>query len=294
MKTDAYSVAPLDIDNTTFHYRLDGRAAGRHPGAHAGRAGGTGNEFLTHARLFDYPDPRRLDLRASLRAGAGQWLVRTYRQRAAVTLLAVVDVSASMACGAPRKLDVAADFVTSMGDSAFRAGDTAGLLAFDSAARDDLFRPPRHSRLIGKAMGAQLRAAVPGGTPGCGALATLQPLAGREAMVFLVSDFHWPLEQVATALDLLVQARVVPLVLWGEQEMQPPAMQNFIRVRDAESGALRSLWLTPRLRRQWQEQLAERRRQLDLLFAARQIRPLYLTGRYDPAQLSQYFLAAEQ
>lgn len=288
-----FPAAPA-IADSTFHYRVDGRAGGRRPGAHAGRTGGSGNEFRDHARLFDHPDPRRLDLRASLRAGAGEWLVRTYRQRAAVTLLAVVDVSASMACGAPRKLDVAADFVASMGDSAFSAGDTAGLLAFDGETRDDLFQPPRHSRVIGTAMGAQLRAAEPGSTAGYGALATLQPLAGREAMVFLVSDFHWPLEQVAAALDLLVRAWVVPLVLWDEQEMQPPARQNFVRLRDAENGRVRSLWLTPRLRRQWQEHLAERRRQLDAVFAERQIRPLYLSGQYDPARLSQYFLEGQR
>lgn len=294
MKTDAHFPASQGIDDSTFHYQIDGRAAGRRPGSHAGRTGGSGNEFLAHARLFDHPDPRRLDVHASLRAGADEWLVRLYRQRAAVTLLAVVDVSASMACGVPRKCDVAADFVASMGDSAFSTGDMAGMLAFDSAARDDLFRPPRHSRVIGQDMALQLRAAVPGGTAGCGVLATLQPLAGREAMVFLVSDFHWPLEQVAAALDLLVQAWVVPLVLWSDEEMQPSAGHNFVRLRDAESGTLRSLWLTPRLRHQWLEHLAERRRQLDMLFAARHIRPLYVTGRYHPAQLTQYFLDGEQ
>ena len=290
MKTDPSLPMPPDINDTTFHYRVGGRADGRRPGAHAGRTGGTGNAFLAHARLFDHPDPRRLDLRASLRAGTNEWLVRTYRQRAAVTLLAVVDVSASMAYGSPRKLDVAADFVASMGDSAYQTGDTAGLLAFDSATREDLYQPPRHSRVIGQAMAAQLRAAAPARAPGCGVQAALQPLAGREALVFLVSDFHWPLKQVAAALDLLVRAWVVPLVLWDEQEMQPPALPHFVRLRDAESGALRSLWLTPRLRRQWQEQLAERRRQLDVLFAKRQLHPLYLTGHYDPIQLSQYFL----
>ena len=165
MKTDAYFSAPLEINDTTFHYRIDGRAGGRRPGAHAGRTGGAGNEFLAHARLFDHPDPRRLDLRASLRASPSEWLVRTYRQRAAVTLLAVVDVSASMARGVPRKLDVAADFVASLGDSAYRTGDSAGLLAFDGAVRDDLFWPPRHSRVIGQAMAAQLRTAVPARVP---------------------------------------------------------------------------------------------------------------------------------
>ena len=41
-----------------FRYRLPRRAGGQRPGSHRGTALGTGLEFLTHARLFDRPDPR--------------------------------------------------------------------------------------------------------------------------------------------------------------------------------------------------------------------------------------------
>lgn len=276
-----------------FHYKVEGRAGGRRPGAHAGRASGAGHEFLAHARLFDHPDPRRLDLRASLRAGGDEWLVRTHRQRAAVSLHAVVDVSASMACGTPRKLDIAATFVESIGSSAFKTGDAAGLCAFDGAARADLYRPAHLSRSTGPALGALVRAAAPAATPGCGLLAALQPLSGRQAMVFLISDFHWPLALMADALDLLASAWVVPVVLWDAGEIAPPASNAFVRLRDAETGSLRSLWLTPRLRRQWQEKIDQRRSALGALFATRNLRPLYISGRFDADAVSQYFIEGE-
>ncbi|KAB7631796.1 MxaS protein, partial [Verminephrobacter sp. Larva24] len=47
-----------------FHYRLPARAGGFRPGSHLGRSLGPGQEFATHVRLFDNPDPRRIDLRA--------------------------------------------------------------------------------------------------------------------------------------------------------------------------------------------------------------------------------------
>lgn len=284
------------MSDAVFHYRLGGRASSRRPGAHAGRVSGAGNEFLAHARLFDHPDPRRLDLRASLRGdpSGDNWLVRTHRQRAAIAMHAVVDVSASMACGSPRKLDVAADFVESMGASAFKTGDSAGMCAFDGSARHDLYQPARHSRMLGHLMGNALRAAEPARTPGCGLLGALQPLAGCEAMVFLVSDFHWPLAQMTAALDLLVRAWVVPLVIWDPTETAPPEANAFLRLRDAESGNLRALWLTPRLRRQWQARIDERRRQLDALFASRHLRPLYIDGRFDAAAISEYFIEGER
>ena len=273
-----------------FHYKVTGRVSGRRPGAHAGRASGAGNEFLAHARLFDHPDPRRLDLRASLRAGGDEWLVRTHRQRAAVPLQAVVDVSASMRCGTPRKLDVAAAFVESIGSSAFKTGDAAGLCAFDGAARNDLYRPAHLSRSTGAVLGALVRNAATAGTPGCGLLAALQPLTGRESIVFLISDFHWPLAITAQGLDLLASAWVVPVVLWDASEMAPPASNAFVRLRDAETGSLRSLWLTPRLRRQWQEKIDARRQALDALFATRNLRPLYVNGGFDADAVSQYFI----
>ena len=52
--------------------------------------------------LFHRPDPRRLDLRASLRTLNEGWLVRVNRQRAGIAVRAIVDVSASMTFGGHR------------------------------------------------------------------------------------------------------------------------------------------------------------------------------------------------
>jgi uncharacterized protein (DUF58 family) len=290
---------PIDAAMTieAFHYKVAGRAAGRRPGAHESRSNGAGNAFMAHARLFDHPDPRRLDLRASLRAGGGEWLVRTYRQRAAVAVYAVVDVSASMAYGTPPKLDIAAAFVESMGNSAFKTGDSAGLCAFDGAARDDLFRPAQHSRMIGPTLAGLLLQVMPGApraqAPGGGLKAALLALTGRQALVFILSDFHWPLEHTAEALDLLPNAWVVPVVIWDPSETTLPPSNAFMRLRDAETGKLRPIWLTPRLRRQWQERIALRRAELDALFATRDLRPLYVSGKFDAQAVSQYFIEGE-
>lgn len=112
-------------------------------------------------------------------------------------------------------------------------------------------------------------------------------------MVFLISDFHWPLALMAEALDLLASAWVVPVVLWDAGEVAPPASNAFVRLRDAETGRLRSLWLTPRLRRQWLEKIDQRRSALDALFATRNLRPLYVSGCFDADTVSQYFIEGE-
>ncbi len=307
-----------------FHYRLPNRVRGHRPGSHPGLTIGAGQEFVSHVSLYERADPRRLDLRASLRSLREGWLVRVNRQRAGVTVHALVDVSASMRFGAGSKGRMLGEFLESLGLSAFRAGDLLGMLAFDSRERPELFVPPRLGRGIGNLLrqrleefwagdaaeggrtagrsgaffgvaggsGAPSRAPVRGHASAAahGLELAAARLAGRDGLAFIVSDFHWPLDRLTAALDLLTHACVVPLILWDRAEIEPPAVNGFALLRDSESGAARTLWLRPRLRARWHEMVAQRREQLDGIFAARFIRPLYLEGTFDAEALSKYFL----
>jgi uncharacterized protein (DUF58 family) len=279
------------MDDIGFIYRIPGRSDAHRPGAHPASTNGAGNAFHSHARLFDHPDPRRLDVRASLRAGRGEWMVRAYRQRAAISIRLVVDVSASMHVGAPqRKLDIAARFAESAAYSASSVGDTVGMLAFDGAHREDLYVPATRSRGAGPSMRSALAACKPGRDAGCGLVDTARQLAGRRELVFLVSDFHWPLAALAEAMNMLSHAWVVPLVVWDPTEIAPPPLDGFVTLRDAETGAATPVWVNARLRQRWTGQVANRRHALDALFGARSLLPVYLHGSYDAQALSRYFL----
>lgn len=277
-----------------FHYRLPTRAAGARPGSHPGSSFGSGQQFAMHGRLFDYPDPRRLDLRASVRAARSEWLVRVHLQRVAVPVMVIVDVSASMHFGTRQtKLQVAADFVEALGYSAFRVGDRLGMLAFDAGERDDLFMPVRNGRGTGNLLAAMLRecvssAAGSAGIEGLRRCATR--LAGRQALVFVVSDFHWPLTHMPAVLDMLVHAWVVPMVVWDQAEILPPRTGPLLAVNDAESGEERMVWLRGGIRQRWLEGVARRRAELAGLFGTRGIRPFYVEGAFDPEAMSRYFL----
>ena len=263
--------------------------------------------------LYDYPDPRRLDLRASLRSLDKKWLVRVNRQRAGITAWALVDVSASMAFGSRRpKLEVVADFVEALGLSAFRVGDAAGLMAFDVAERSDLFIPARVSRGMGAMMSrAILETASAGpmarsqhareaharerhpGEAGGGLEAVASRLAGQQGLVFLVSDFHWPLDHLGIVLDYLAHTTVVPVVVWDPAETEPPTRNALASLHDAESGARRTIWVRPKLRDDWRRSVAERRAEINTLLATRNLHPFYMEGSFDADALSRYFFEAD-
>jgi hypothetical protein len=288
-----------------FHYRLPGRVSGQRPGSHRGSSIGAGQEFVAHMSLFQRPDPRRLDLRASLRTLNEDWLVRVNRHRAGVAVRAIVDVSASMTFGSQRpKLHVVADFLEALGLSAFRLGDAVGMMAFDASERSDLFMPARVSRGMGAIMASAVRAvadaseqralmARAGQTTGGGLEEAASHLAGQQGLVFLVSDFHWTLASLNSVLDLLAHASVVPVVVWDPAETAPPKRNALASLRDAESGARRTLWVRPKLRQDWLEGVVRRRAEINSLFASRGIRPFYMEGSFNADALSRYFFEAE-
>jgi hypothetical protein len=274
-----------------FHYRLPGRAVGWRPGSHRGVSLGMGQEFASHQRLLDWPDPRRLDLRASLRDLSGEWVVRVQRQRVGIAVHALVDVSASMRFGAPRtKQEIAVEFVDALGHSAFRVGDAAGLLAFDARTHDAWSVPARHGRGMGRLMADVLGACrgAAGGPEGLEDAARALP--ARPGLVFVVSDFHWPLARLGAALDALAHDQVVPLVVWSPAEVEPPAGDALALLEDLESGHRRTMWLRPRVREAWRGAVESRRAALASVFAARGMRPFFVVGGFDGDALSKHFL----
>jgi uncharacterized protein (DUF58 family) len=276
-----------------FHYRSPARVGGQRTGSHAGMALGHGLEFVGHQSLFARPDARRIDLRASVASVPPQWLVRVQRERVAMTVRLLVDVSASMRFGSPGKMQAVAEFVEALGHSAFRVGDAVGMVAFDRRERPELRIPGWRHRGMGELLATMLLQSQggAGGIEGLREAATL--LAGRSGIVFLVSDFHWPLAGLPAVLDLLAPAHVVPLVVWDPAEVEPPARDGLAMLADAESGSTRSFWLRPALRARWRDALARRRAELDAVFGARGLRPFYLQGGFDAQALSSHLLEGQ-
>ncbi|MBX2883235.1 MAG: hypothetical protein KTR32_25000 [Granulosicoccus sp.] len=276
-----------------FVYKMPGVAGGNRPGAHRSKSRGAGMSFIAHARLFDQPDPRRLDLRASVLNLHGDWLVRSYLQRSSIAIKAIVDVSESMRYGSPGKLQVAADFLQSLGQSAYGYGDAVSLLAFDHKFREDLFLPARTSRANGLTMATRVlesACAKHGDAAITGFSDALERVSGSSGLVFAVSDFHWPIDQLTRALDKLSTAVVVPLVIWDQSEIVPPPAGQWVSVNDIKSRRKRHLWMKQRTRDQWIDNIRLRRTQLCDAFEHHNCIPIFLNSRFDADILSRYFM----
>ena len=274
------------------HYRIGAAARGHFPGHHRSHGGDTGLEFRGHVPLLDAPDARRLDLHASLRNPFGDWLVRVHSQRMAIPVVVVADLSASMGFeGARRKVDVLADFVESLGWSAWRTGDRFGFVGCDERVDPALLVPPTRARGAGSALAATLRGLVLEGRSALGLRDAHRHLPRQRALVFLVSDFHLPLSDIADVLAGLAAHEVVPVVLWQAEEFGIAAERGLAEVIDPESGARRWVWWRPALRARWEAAREARRAALTTLFRARRLAPLVIEGAFDADAVTRHFHA---
>ena len=275
-----------------FSYRIQHPALGHFPGHHRSRAGDSGQEFRSHVPLHDAPDVRRIDLHASLRDPMGQWLARVASERKAVPVYAVADLSASMGfVGERRKLDVLADFTQSLAWSAWRTGDAFGFVGCDETVRTDWVQPLVRTRGAGHALAERLRSFEPSGRHAMGLGGAHRWLRRQRAMVFLLSDFHLPLEQLDALLASMAHHELVPVLLWDRAEFEPPARSNgrLGVLEDAETGQRRVLWLRRSVRERWQRQMTERRDALTALFRRHRLRPLVLLDGFDADAVTAHF-----
>ncbi len=273
----------------TFHYRLPTRTRGVLPGAHPGTQRGGGMEFRGHASLLAAPDPRRFDIAASLRDPFHRVMVRVYTQRGAVPVRVLADVSASMAfSGRCRKMDLLADFTESLALSATQSGDPIAFTGCDSDIREELVLPLTRSKAAGALITAKLRKLEPSGRNALGLFKAVAQTPPSRSLVFLVSDFHFSMDMLASLLAELALHTVVPVVLWDSAEGIAPRF-GIARIFDPETGAERMLLLRPALARRLQESVASRAQALTDCCARFGLTPLILRDRFEADAVTRYF-----
>jgi uncharacterized protein (DUF58 family) len=143
-------------------YRIIWRSRALRQGAHRSTHAGSGGVFRDLASLLEYRDPRRIDLRQTMRDPFGALHVRRFEERSQIGVTMLLDVSGSMGfSGAARKMAIAADLAQVFSASARRAGDTFALFSADETIREELCVAPQRSRAGEPQMVDAIRTYVP-------------------------------------------------------------------------------------------------------------------------------------
>ncbi|MES1924407.1 hypothetical protein [Salinisphaera sp. T31B1] len=283
-------------DAAEFVYRVRWAARGIRPGAHTSRHAGMGQLFSGYASLLDYPDPRRLDVRASVRDPFGMLYTRVYRQRTAISLIVIADLSSSMRFGAKQRY--IADCVACAARSAHACGDAFGFIGIGESSSGRPGRPRHQATYLApsfrpgaaQTLARQLAEPLPPGRTVDDIEAMAVRLPTRRALVLLLSDFHWQPPRLERMLALLSRHDVVPVVLWDPREHASLPRTGLLSLFDPETGRRRMLFMRRALAERWRDAYAERRAHLVRCFHRSGRPPLFAGERFRPGAFTDYFL----
>lgn len=273
-----------------FHYRVTFATRDPRPGYHRSTVSGAGFEFSGHVPLNAASDARRLDIRASLTRPFRDWVARRHRQRGVVDVWLIADLSASIGFrGARDKAETLAQLTAAAGYSAWRTGDRFGFVGCAGTILRDWYLPPTRQAAIGTELARRLRAA-PLREVGAEALARAPAFVGtRRSLVLLASDWHLPMTVIDRTLAALARHDVVPIVLWDRRELDLGPTFGIARLRDPETGAVRTLVVRPSLRARMAEAVNRRRAQIEATCRKHGRRPVFLLDGFDVDAFTEHF-----
>lgn len=273
-----------------FTYHIGWRSNASRPGRHRSNQQGMGMEFRGHTTLLAYPDPRRIDVRQTIKDPLEQVYVRIFNQKSAIPIFALCDLSGSMRYGKQQsKLNIAADVIQSIAQSASHNGDPVGLIGFDDEIKEEWLctLSARPHWMIETA--ERLRNYHPGHSRQSALGDLVQLLPSTRSLIFLVSDFHMPLDTLEASLDLMMMHHIVPVVLWDSTEYTDLPDFGITSIVDPETGEKRTLFLRKSYKERILETFANRKKAIEDMFLRYDMQPFFVENSFDADALTDYF-----
>ena len=280
-------------------YRGHGLAQHQRLGRRRSRLRGEGLEFDQIKEHQVGEEIRRVNWSATARRGGSSLFVNSYYEDKSLTVMLLVDLSASMDFGSRRltKKTLAAELCASLAYSAFTCNDRIGLLGFTSEVA--CYLPPRQAphyqwsipetilEYDSTRTHANFWVAAQG----------LQQHLKHRALVFLLSDFLTDeADQLAQTLSWLRSKHdLINLRLSDPREMNLPSGPGRLLARDLETGKLIMYRFSRRNRRRMARIAEEYHQRLQALCQTLDITQLTVTPESNYGEdMTQMFLAPQR
>ena len=277
-------------ETSDFQYKIYGSSKSSRPGSHKSSERGSGMEFNRLVSLQQYPDPRRLDLRASIIDPYKRWLVREFKQKSSVSVFVIVDLSASVRFnGVQNGGNLISKILTSVMKSTRRYGDRFGLIGYDNEFRHDWFIPATQ-RVPLNFNTLDLQFSL--GKTGRGHKGLMEApnwLPKERCLIFLISDFHISLNLLSYFFSRTISHQVVPIILEDEVEHSGYDRFGFAFLSDSETRRRKLVLLTKKFKDSLKENYRKRDQQLLTICRQFNSMPVKILGDFDPKVLTEHF-----
>ena len=208
--------------------------SGGRPGDRRSRARGRGVELADFRPYTPGDDLRLVDWNVFARLE--QVLVRLFHEDRDLSLLVVVDASASMAFGSPRKADHAAELAACLAFLALRARDRVRVVVAGRRGTASASAKGEHTGALPLIVAA-LERAEPDGVAELATTLAAEAERGRVDQAIVLSDLLVEPDERTTILRRLarIAARPVLMHVLGDGELAPDLADGAVAI-DAESG----------------------------------------------------------
>jgi uncharacterized protein (DUF58 family) len=276
---------------TRIHYRIGWKPSGQQPGANRGLSAGIGDQLRAMVLLRDHPDPRRLDLRASIRDPFERLWVRDFTLNTAFKVIVLIDASASMGyVGTVNRLKVVEDITVQLAIAAYRSGDAFGVFAAHAQIVKSATLPPKINKSAWLWAQRNIAKMQPTGNSAAGLLGVIPQLPRRRSLVFIISDFRWPDAQYKQLLKGLNHHDVVPLMLQDPAEMTEMPKYGIASVKDMETGQTQFFWMRPALKSKIEQAHFQHIQRINAMSYRYGVKPFLVNGSFNSTHLNQYFM----
>jgi uncharacterized protein (DUF58 family) len=279
------------VKQSMIHYHIGWKPCGNQPGAKRGLNAGIGDQLRALVLLRDHPDPRRLDLRASMRDPFERLWVRDFYLNTAFKVIVLVDISASMGyVGMVNRMQVAEEITAQLAISAYRAGDAFGVFAANEKIQTSGVLPAKINRSAWVWVCKEFSKIKPQGKGVDGFFKVIPQLPLRRSLVFIISDFQWPNDQCHLLLKALNHHDVVPIVLKDPAETAEMPSRGIATIQDMETGQRKFVWLRAGLQEKIKAMVTQRALALNKVFSRYGTQPFIVDGHFNAAYLNRYFM----
>ncbi len=276
-----------------IHYHIRWRPSGHQPGAGHGVVPGAGDQLRSVVPLRDHPDPRRLDLRTSVRDPFENIWVRDFYLNSALKVIVLVDTSASMSyVGEVNRFQVAKEVASQLALSAYRTGDAFGVYVAGEKMNKKSMLPPKANRSAWVWLQHHFSNIKLEGEHADGLFDVVPYLPQNPCLVFIVSDFRWPEGKLKSLLKKLSHHDVVPVILQDPTEIDLQPKRGIAILNDAETGKKQFVWMRPSLQAQMKDMRAKHIKSVQQACHVLGMRPFIVRGEFQSSAMTDYFLGA--
>lgn len=273
-----------------IHYHTHWRPSGYQPGADKGQVPGAGEQLRSVVLLKDNPDPRRLDLLASVRDPFEHLWVKDFYLNTATKVIVLIDTSASMRYqGKVNRFKVVQDIAGQLALSVYRSGDAFGLYMGAEKLNKTQMLPPKPNRSAWVWINEHLPKTKLQGQHVAGLIKATSYLPQKPCLVFVISDFQWPEKDLNTLLQKLNHHHTVPIMLQDPAEVESAPDSGQAIVKDIETGKKRFVWLRTSFKHKLKTHRQRHIQSVSTTCRRYNIKPFIVNGHFNPNLLSEYF-----